>query len=250
MGTRARRVVPGRDERIAPPPGPLPAPAEPSAERGKTGLSSPRHDRARARARGTSRRVVHFGIPEANGLHAEDTVDLDCDLRPHADVETCARACHLALPAKVAAPHALRGDGARGRGASRETSRHPEIRLSRPNFAKRGHARPFLPLSADGFAGAGRGPGGGATRPSRPRTTHTSKRRCRPSLDADRDQSSPRAMRARTSGSRRCSSTWMRDCSARSSSVSRTGTAACARMVPVSTPLSTRCTVQPVIFTP
>ena len=42
----------------------------------------------------------------------------------------------------------------------------------------------------------------------------------------------------------------MRSWSVSSVSVSRTGTAAWARIGPVSTPASTRCTVQPVIFTP
>ena len=47
--------------------------------------------------------------------------------------------------------------------------------MSQPNFAERDHARPFFPLSADGFAGAERGPGGEATLPSRPGATLTIK---------------------------------------------------------------------------
>src|ERR1700738_276701 len=64
-------------------------------------------------------------------------------------------------------------------------------------------------------------------------------------------QVTPRvATAAKTSTSSCLSTTLMRSCRVATSSSSRTGTASCARIGPVSVPASTRCTLHPVTLTP
>ena len=125
--------------------------------------------------------------------------------------------------------------------ASRSARAVPPVETSSKPRATRPRPRSARPALSDTDSSARRGTGSARVGARRGRSPRGARRPAR---------HAPASSSATARGSRRCSTAWIRACSASSSSPGRTGTASWATIGPPSSVASTRWTVTPVTATP